>query len=96
MKPIPNLKSKFLETVDELEENVLPEGVDEYEVELHISDIEQEMDDILNTELLWKWKISRKKIYKKYLFLQGIRSYTVFTDICNSIHVWNVLKYHKF
>jgi len=40
------------ETVDELEENVLPEGVDEYEVELHISDIEQEMDDILNTELL--------------------------------------------
>ena len=83
--------------MDELEENVLPEGVDEYEVELHISDIEQEMDDILNTELLWKWKNRQKKIIKKknYLFLQGIRSYTVFTDICNSIHVWNVLKFLK-
>ena len=42
----------FLEALDDMEENVLPEGVDEYEVELHISDIEQEMDDILNTELL--------------------------------------------
>ena len=42
-------------------------------------------------------KKSTEKNYQKKnnLFLQGIRSYTVFTDICNSIHVWNVLKFLK-
>lgn len=39
-------------TVEEQQTDDLPDVVDEYEVELHISDIEQEMEEILNTELV--------------------------------------------
>lgn len=37
---------------EEPQNDGLPDVGDEYEVELHISDIEQEMEDILNTELV--------------------------------------------